>query len=195
MMGADVDAPCDCCELLFEVVERSTASLNSFTCFGEAAPGLLGGGGAFLTVSVEPMLIACHLSRLPLCPDFHIVVDCRAKSCDGRHSSQRHARSTRTRGAMRVWGTYGWEEVAPPGCVKRATPSEPLRLRRDKTGRAKLRRPREAGGMEQNRACPLTGPGRRRQYSVRFPVTTVLCDVSHSSSGGDGSTLWTSSQE
>jgi len=54
---------------------------------------------------------------------------------------------------MRVRGTYGWgREVAPPRCVKRATPSEPLRPRRDKTGRAKLRRPKEAGDMEQNRA-------------------------------------------
>jgi hypothetical protein len=67
MMGADVDEPCDCCEPVFEVVERSTAALKSCACFGAVAPELLGGGGAFLTVSVEPMLIACHLSRLPLC--------------------------------------------------------------------------------------------------------------------------------
>ena len=37
--------------------------------------------------------------------------------------------------------------------------------------------------MKQNQGRPLTGPGRRRQYLVRFPVTTSLCDVSHSSSG------------
>jgi hypothetical protein len=61
MMGCDFAASCECCELLLEVVERSTASLNSFASFG-AVPGSLGGGGAFLTVSVEPMLIACRLS-------------------------------------------------------------------------------------------------------------------------------------
>jgi hypothetical protein len=67
MMGADVDVPCDGCELLFEVLERSTASLNSFTCFGEVAPELLGGGGAFLTVSVEPMLMPYHLKVVSVC--------------------------------------------------------------------------------------------------------------------------------
>jgi hypothetical protein len=66
MMGCDFDASCECCARSFEVVERSTASLNSFTSFGEAVPGFLGGGFAFLTVSVEPMLVACHLSTLPL---------------------------------------------------------------------------------------------------------------------------------
>jgi hypothetical protein len=80
-----------------------------------------------------------------------------------------------------------------PGCVKRATQSQPLSPRRHKEVRAELRRPREAGGMKQNRGRPLTGPGRRRQCLVRFPVTTSLCDVSHCSSGGDESTLWTSS--
>ena len=66
MMGFEFAVLFDCGELLLEVVERSTASLNSFTCFSEAVPGFLGGGLAFLTVSVEPMLIACHLSVLPL---------------------------------------------------------------------------------------------------------------------------------
>src|SRR4029434_10148860 len=117
MMGADVDPLCDCCELLFEVVERSTASLNSFTCFGEAVPGWLGGGVVFLTVSVEPMLIACHLQGClsVLTP---IVVDCCARSCDGRHSSQRHAWSTRTRGGNAGVGNVrvGGREVAPPRC-------------------------------------------------------------------------------
>jgi hypothetical protein len=36
MMGCDFDASCECCARSFEVVERSTASLNSFTSFGEA---------------------------------------------------------------------------------------------------------------------------------------------------------------
>jgi hypothetical protein len=50
---------------LFEVVERLTASLNSFTCLGEAVPGFVGAGFAFLTVSVEPgTLISCRLSKL-----------------------------------------------------------------------------------------------------------------------------------
>ena len=66
-MGCDVDEFCDCCELLFEVVERSTASLNAFTCFGETVPGFLGGGAAF--VSVEPgMLMSCYLSALRIVP-------------------------------------------------------------------------------------------------------------------------------
>ena len=56
-IGCDVDEFCDCCELLFEVVERSTASLNAFTYFGEAVPGLAGGGLAVLTVSVDPGML------------------------------------------------------------------------------------------------------------------------------------------
>jgi len=88
MMGCDVEAPCEGCEF-FEVVERSTASLNSFTCFGEVVPGSLGGGGVFLTVSVEPMLI-CMPPFNAACVLAPSVVDCRAKRCDGRHSSQRH---------------------------------------------------------------------------------------------------------
>lgn len=122
MKGADVDAPCDCdcCEPLFEVVERSTASLKSFSCFGEAAPVLLGGGGALLTVSVEPMLIACHLSRLPICPDSHRR-HCCARSCDGRHSSQRHAWSTRTCGGNAGVGNIkggGWRSRRPDASIE-----------------------------------------------------------------------------
>jgi hypothetical protein len=69
MMGCDVDEFCDCCELLFEVVELTTASLNAFTCFGEAVPGLPGGGLAVFTVSIEPgMLMSYCLSALRIVP-------------------------------------------------------------------------------------------------------------------------------
>src|SRR5262245_24896974 len=72
MMGSDFDVSCECFELSlpfalmpdasFEVVERLTASLNSFTCFGELAPAFAGAGFAFLAVPVGGMLISCHLS-------------------------------------------------------------------------------------------------------------------------------------
>jgi len=54
MMGFEFDVPFDCCELLLEVVERSTASLNSFTCLEEAVPVFVGAGFVVLTVSVAP---------------------------------------------------------------------------------------------------------------------------------------------
>jgi len=54
MMGFEFDVPFDCGELLLEVVERSTASLNSFTCLEEAVPVFVGAGFVVLTVSVAP---------------------------------------------------------------------------------------------------------------------------------------------
>jgi len=54
MMGFEFAVLFDCGELLLEVVERSIASLNSFTCLEEAVPVFVGGGFAVLTVSVAP---------------------------------------------------------------------------------------------------------------------------------------------
>jgi hypothetical protein len=57
-MGYEFEVPCDCFELLLEVVERSTVSfvsLKSFTSLEETVSGFLGVGFAFVTISVAPL--------------------------------------------------------------------------------------------------------------------------------------------
>jgi hypothetical protein len=71
MGGYEFAVPCDCFELSFEVVERSTVSFvssnffTSFTSLEETVSGFLGGGFAFVTISVAPLtlLISCFLPK------------------------------------------------------------------------------------------------------------------------------------
>jgi hypothetical protein len=64
MTGYEFEVPCDCFELSLEVVERSIVSLNSFTSLEETVSGFVGGGFAFVTISVAPLTpISCFLSK------------------------------------------------------------------------------------------------------------------------------------
>jgi hypothetical protein len=65
MMGFEFDVPCDCCELVLEVVEWSYAALNaSFSCEEEAASAFVGAGGTLLAVVVGGgTLMSCCLSK------------------------------------------------------------------------------------------------------------------------------------
>ena len=65
MMGFEFGVLCDCGALLLEVVERSTASLNSFTCLEETVPGIRGSR-------------VCGLDRIGRAGDAHVMLPFRA---------------------------------------------------------------------------------------------------------------------